>query len=222
MRSVFYTLALLILVSCGSLPSRHRHANFSPADNSVDINYRRLPKNPYTESSCREPNSQERKLLLALANPHNYPHLKYKLGARNPSSSMDCSSFVHHVYQKAGLPYNFRPTQTLKNAPEFDVLPEEMGKPGDLILFRGHVGIINEDNLVISSTRIRSKYQNSSITVMDRGNFPGIRGRRYVLRYNCMPSERSIASKDKKSKAKILAKRKSKPSKRSYRRYSKR
>ncbi len=204
MRYAFFLLSLLmILPSCGTLPPRQRHSGMLQKNNKGPIPYRQEAKNRYTESSCQEPNDNHRKLLLALASPRNFPRLKYKIGTRNPASSMDCSSFVHHVFNKAGMPYSFRPTQTLKNAPEFDLLPEEMGKPGDLSLFRGHVGIINEDNLVISSTRVRSKYQNSSITVMDRGNFSSFRGQRYVLRYRCMPTK--IAAKPAKKTNRKLA-----------------
>lgn len=148
-------------------------------------------------SQCRPLSLRERLKILALASPKNFPKAKYRMGPRAPANierETDCSRFVHEIYRRAGLPYHFRSTADLSQAPEFDVLEEDEAKPGDLMLFRGHVGLVDKDGKIISATKVRSKKQKSTITRLERENFKGFKGRRFVLRYRCQPSARSMAS----------------------------
>ncbi len=141
-------------------------------------------------ASCRPLSIKDRLKILAHANPKNFVGARYKLGPRNPANvekATDCSHFVHQIYQRAGLPFGYRPTRSMADIPEFDVLPEEDARPGDLMLFRGHVGIVDRGGKIISATKIRSRRQKSTITKMDRENFKDFRGERFVLRYRCKP-----------------------------------
>lgn len=143
-------------------------------------------------ASCKPLTVRDRLKILALANPKRFVGARYKLGPRNPANiekATDCSHFVHQIYRRAGLPFGYRPTRGMSDLPEFDVLPEEEAKPGDLMLFRGHVGIVDRGGKIISATKIRSRRQKSTITRMDRENFKDFRGERYVLRYRCKPAE---------------------------------
>ncbi|HEY8278592.1 MAG TPA: NlpC/P60 family protein [Bdellovibrionota bacterium] len=142
-------------------------------------------------SSCSALDEEKRTEILAIADPENFPATRYR---RGPSSltgiekETDCSHFVHEVYRRAGLPYAFRTTRDLANAREFDLLPERNARPGDLMLFRGHVGIVADDGRIISALRTRHRKRKSSIEALDRSNFRSFRGRqRYVLRYRCQP-----------------------------------
>jgi hypothetical protein len=152
-----------------------------------------------TSPNCRPLSLHERIKILKLASPKNFPKSKYRMGPRSPANiekETDCSRFVHEIYRRAGYPYQFRPTAHLSQAPEFDVLDEDEAKPGDLMLFRGHVGLVDKDGKIISATKVRSKKQ-STITKMDRENFKGFRGRRFVLRYRCKPISHDLASKSR-------------------------
>ncbi len=176
MERLFFLLFLsFFLVSCAG--SRPQYRENSRARES---------------SSCRELTTRDRIRILSLANPKNFVGARYKLGPRNPASierATDCSHFVHQIYKRAGLPFPYNPTKTMANIPEFDVLPEEEAKPGDLMLFRGHVGIVDRGGKIISATKIRSRKQKSTVTRMDRDQFKDFRGERYVLRYRCKPSK---------------------------------
>ncbi|HWG51007.1 MAG TPA: NlpC/P60 family protein [Candidatus Acidoferrales bacterium] len=53
----------------------------------------------------------------------------------------DCSHLVHLVYSRAGLKYAYQPSRTLyRGAPDFERVKKP--QPGDLIVWRGHVGIV--------------------------------------------------------------------------------
>lgn len=177
-RNLASCLVLLFLVGCAA---------------STPMPETRITK---PSSSCRPLSLKERLKILSLAAPKNFPKAKYRMGPRHPASiekETDCSRFVHEIYRRAGLKYSFRSTADLSRAPEFDVLDEDEAKPGDLMLFRGHVGLIDRDGKIISATKVRSKKQ-STITKMDRDNFKGFRGRRFVLRYRCQPVNHGLAS----------------------------
>lgn len=143
--------------------------------------------------SCRPIGWEERRALLEQASPERFPASRYRRGSpKRIEVATDCSHFVHEIYRRAGLPYAFRSTRELKAAPEFELLPETDALPGDLMLFRGHVGLVDKAGRIISATRVRSRHQ-STITRMDRASFPTFRGYRHVLRYKCVPQALSEA-----------------------------
>lgn len=149
--------------------------------------------------NCLPLSDADRSRILEIASPSNFPATRYR---RGPSSQKgieketDCSHFVHEVYKRAGLPFPFRPTAGLSEVREFDILPENEALPGDLMLFRGHVGIVDEQGKIISALRTRNRRRKTSIASIDRRNFRSFRGKRYILRYRCAagPFERSVAS----------------------------
>jgi hypothetical protein len=148
---------------------------------------------------------EERERLLAAADPENFPTTHYRRGSnarRGIEKETDCSHFVHEVYRRAGLPYDFRSTRDLSKAREFDILPEKEAQPGDLMLFRGHVGIVDEQGRIISALRTRHRRRKSSIRAIDRKNFRSFHGQRYVLRYRCQPRETRTASRSPASERK--------------------
>lgn len=153
---------------------------------------------------------KDRLELLKIADPENFPSTKYRRAPRRSvEKETDCSHFVHEIYRRAGLRYGFRATDELKYAPEFELLPEEEAMPGDLMLFRGHVGLVDHDGRIISATYTHNRKRKSSITRLRRTAFKALRGRISVLRYRCRPSEnfRQIAQEQPKPAAKTSRKR---------------
>src|SRR5579883_482730 len=56
-------------------------------------------------------------------------------------TAMDCTHFVHYLYEIAGLPYTYAPSRTLyKGVEEFRRVSKP--QPGDLIVWQGHAGIV--------------------------------------------------------------------------------
>jgi cell wall-associated NlpC family hydrolase len=130
---------------------------------------------------------RDRLQILQVANPSNFPSTKYRRGSgRALEQETDCSHFVHEIYRRAGFSYAFRSTDDLQEAPEFELLPEEEAMPGDLMLFRGHVGLVDNDGRIISSTYRRGR-RPSSITRFQRTVFKPLRSHMTVMRYRCRP-----------------------------------
>lgn len=190
-----WLIAIVFLASCAaSKPARERHGLFdyddSPAPRSELSGAGRqasLPRDP----SCKPLSMRDRSALLSLASPALFPLTKYRRGAQGASvdRATDCSHFVHEIYRRAGLAYDFRDTSQLKSAPEFELLPAEEAMPGDLMLFRGHVGMVDHDGRIISATYThgRKRRGRSSITRLRRTAFKALRGNYSVLRYRCRP-----------------------------------
>lgn len=65
-----------------------------------------------------------------------------------PYNEVDCSHFVQAVYEEAGLKFPYTETRSYKTnlvGKFFLAITENEAKPGDLILFSGHVGIFDPD-----------------------------------------------------------------------------
>jgi hypothetical protein len=65
------------------------------------------------------------------------PPVGFKLQLRN----LDCSHLVHRIYESAGLHYQYATSRVLYRGTE-QFQPVLNPNPGDLIAWRGHVGIV--------------------------------------------------------------------------------
>jgi cell wall-associated NlpC family hydrolase len=86
---------------------------------------------------CRAslPNAESRSGLQAVRN------LVVQLGTQMRGSGLDCSHFVHAVYEQAGLPYDYATSRRLyRGLDGFQRVIEP--RPGDLAVWPGHVGIV--------------------------------------------------------------------------------
>lgn len=54
----------------------------------------------------------------------------------------DCSHLVHTIYSRAGLTYSYQPSRALYRGAATDFERVKKPQPGDLIVWRGHVGIV--------------------------------------------------------------------------------
>ena len=75
--------------------------------------------------------------------PQNQPDPKSLLlmiGQQIHETELDCSHFVQYLYEQAGLYYGYAPSRTLYDGMDgFKRVAHP--RPGDLIVWRGHVGI---------------------------------------------------------------------------------
>ena|SRR5437588_1382879 len=102
------------------------------------------------------------------------------LGAamRIEQTDMDCSHLVHYLYNRVGLFYNYTPSRSLYTGATFfkrTLKPEA----GDLIVWRGHVGVVvdPEEHSFISALRTGVK-----IASYD-SRYWKAKGRPHFLRY---------------------------------------
>jgi cell wall-associated NlpC family hydrolase len=57
------------------------------------------------------------------------------------SSRTDCSHLVHDIYEDAGFPYAYAPSSDIYQGIE-GFQRVKSPQPGDLVVWRGHVGIV--------------------------------------------------------------------------------
>ena len=58
-------------------------------------------------------------------------------------SEMDCSHLVHDIYEQAGFPYDYVTSRELYiGSPNFSRV--RVPQAGDLVVWRGHVGIVTD------------------------------------------------------------------------------
>jgi len=66
-----------------------------------------------------------------------------RLASRTRHTRLDCSHFVNYVYRRAHLPYRYASSEELyEGTDSFQRVLEPM--PGDLIVWKGHVGIVTD------------------------------------------------------------------------------
>lgn len=136
-----FTIAALL---CGTSVSGsmaqdedYRHATDSAHDlQSVAANQSR--------GTDRTLNEDDRLSLLAAA-----------LDARFRHSERDCSHLVHAIYEQAGFPYRYAPSSELYVGAE-GFQRVKRPQPGDLVVWRGHVGIVVQPSQHIFFSFMRS------------------------------------------------------------------
>jgi len=100
------------------------------------------------------------------------------LGLHIRQTQLDCSHFVHYVFALAGRPFDYTPSRDLfDGAPGF--LRVSRALPGDLIVWRGHVGIIVDP---VAHTFLSSLNSGVKVAKYD-SSYWRRRGRFHVLRY---------------------------------------
>jgi cell wall-associated NlpC family hydrolase len=57
-------------------------------------------------------------------------------------SKRDCSHLVHAIYQRAGFPYAYAPSSDLYAGAAEGFQRVKQPQPGDLVVWKGHVGIV--------------------------------------------------------------------------------
>lgn len=137
---------------------------------------------PWTKSSSQtcEMSEEARDQILRIADPENYPNTRYRKRPRSFPKETDCSHFVHQVYSMAGFPYQYQSSRHFSRAEEFEPIPVREAKPGDLVLFRNHIGILSKNYQIISATR-----QRRSIQELEVHAFPRLKKSAQVFRYRC-------------------------------------
>jgi cell wall-associated NlpC family hydrolase len=83
------------------------------------------------------------------------------LGAQITETELDCSHFVQYLYEAAGLYYGYAPSRTLYDGMEgFQRVLHPQA--GDLIVWRGHVGIVVDPAETTFLSALRSGVKTSS------------------------------------------------------------
>src|ERR1700749_4330842 len=106
------------------------------------------------------------------------------LGTEVQQTDMDCSHFVQYLYEQAGLYYEYMPSRVLyEGIKEFKRVVHP--KPGDLIVWKGHVGIVVNPKDTTFLSALNSGVKTSSY----QSNYWKQRGRPRFLRYARKPQD---------------------------------
>lgn len=146
--------------------------------------------------TCQPMTAEGRRRILALSHPSRYPRTRYQLPPRSTvpfSVETDCTRFVHAIYTQSGYPVPSIPTGGYSCLSTFRVIPEAQAQAGDVVLYPGHVGILEKNGRVVSATlggrgrpaTLPSHHPNfvSSIQSIERNQLA--RGPSQILRWQC-------------------------------------
>jgi cell wall-associated NlpC family hydrolase len=104
--------------------------------------------------------------------------LLLEMGAQIRETELDCSHFVQYLYEQAGLYYGYAPSRSLYEGMEgFKRVLHPMA--GDLIVWRGHVGIVVDPAETTFLSALRSGVKTSSY----ESHYWKRRGKPRFLRY---------------------------------------
>ena len=113
--------------------------------------------------------------------PHNQLDAKsllLLLGQQIHETELDCSHFVQYLYEQAGLYYGYAPSKTLYEGMDgFKRVAHP--RPGDLIVWRGHVGIVVDPDETTFLSALRTGVKVSSY----QSHYWQRRGKPRFLRY---------------------------------------
>ncbi len=149
----------------------------------------------FSADSCHEMSSEDREKILSMSNPENFPNTRYE-APKSPDTPIeqqtDCSHFVQEIYHRAGFDFPYAPTKDMECLSIFEMDDMDSAEPGDLVIYKGHVGILDKDGKIISATvggaKERSKLPvddpnfKSSIQKYNVDTFNNIKG---VLKWKC-------------------------------------
>jgi hypothetical protein len=113
--------------------------------------------------------------------PQNRPDAKsllLLLGTQIRETELDCSHFVQHLYEQAGLYYGYAPSRVLYDG--MDGFKRVLHpRVGDLIVWRGHVGIVVDPAESTFLSALNSGVKTSSY----QSHYWKKRGKPHFLRY---------------------------------------
>jgi cell wall-associated NlpC family hydrolase len=106
------------------------------------------------------------------------------IGVQIHDTELDCSHFVQYLYEQAGLYYGYTPSRVLYTGIKgFKRVVHP--KAGDLIVWRGHVGIVVDPKETTFLSALSSGVKTSSY----QSTYWKRRGRPHFLRYVCAPEQ---------------------------------
>jgi hypothetical protein len=152
-----FLILLLSFISSGT-------ARLAKAQEEIRPSFTKFSKNIDSPDLAR--NQPDPKSLLLM------------IGQQIHETELDCSHFVQYLYEQAGLYYGYAPSRTLYDGMEgFKRVAHP--RPGDLIVWRGHVGIVVDPEETTFLSALRSGVKVSSY----QSHYWQRRGKPHFLRY---------------------------------------
>jgi cell wall-associated NlpC family hydrolase len=100
---------------------------------------------------------------FSAAHPVEPRELLLRMGTQIQTTELDCSHFVQWLFEQAGLHYDYAPSRSLYNG--MDGFKRVLHpRPGDLVVWRGHVGIVIDPGETTFVSALRSGVKTASYT----------------------------------------------------------
>ena len=78
---------------------------------------------------------------------------RYTWGGKSPATGFDCSGFVYYSLNRSGFEIAYMTDRGWFNTTEFTIISEKSDiQPGDILIYRGHVGIYIGGGLMVDSS----------------------------------------------------------------------
>ena len=129
------------LVVCGTIKSSAAQEDFLPALTKFTTGF--------DGPGLPQPRPTDSRTLLLL------------MGAQIHDTDLDCSHFVQYLYEQAGLYYGYAPSRTLYDGMQ-GFRRVSHPEAGDLIVWRGHVGIVVDPEEATFLSALRSGVKTAS------------------------------------------------------------
>lgn len=125
LQKVSIAISLVTILLCGAFAQSG--GNASPPD----ISDKKQPKKSHRATS-QQLTKKDRKTLVAVALSDH---------VQQEEDESDCSHLVHAIYEQAGFPYEYAPSDDLyEGVARFYRVKSPLA--GDLVVWRGHVGMV--------------------------------------------------------------------------------
>ena len=151
-KSLFKLSHLVALPSVGQRLALSHKLNL-PQKTNNDRYCKKLQE--FKPKNCFEIGDSTREKILSIANPSHFLKTRYQSPpdrTKPIEEETDCSRFTQQIYKKAGMEYLYSGTATFHCLNVFKEVSQDQGKPGDLVLYRSHIGILSKNGNVISAT----------------------------------------------------------------------
>lgn len=109
-----------------------------------------------------------------------------QLALQVDSTELDCSHFVHRLFERSGLPYPYAPSVSLYKGEVAQFHRVYRPKAGDLIVWLGHVGIVVDP---VAQTFLSALRSGVKVAEYDSRYWKN-KGHPRFLRYRSSPSRR--------------------------------
>ena len=139
-KAAFLGFCISLLV-CGTIKTSAAQEDFLPALTKFTTGF--------DEPDLPQPGPTDSRTLLLL------------MGAQIHDTDLDCSHFVQYLYEQAGLYYGYAPSRTLYDGME-GFRRVSHPEAGDLIVWRGHVGIVVDPEEATFLSALRSGVKTAS------------------------------------------------------------
>jgi cell wall-associated NlpC family hydrolase len=143
---IFSLTGLSLIATLPSAPAQASSPTIEPATVTAPI---KLVHSTHDSPSMPLSSIKSNSRVVNVAKKYVGRNLHYRYGGNSFKTGIDCSHFVWRVFQEAGYKVPYRSSSALAR----EVKRVKNPIPGDLVLYRGHVGIYVGNGMMVHHGR---------------------------------------------------------------------